>query len=612
MKRVLFAAALSAAVYGTTEWWYRHTAFTNDGPINQTPIASVYDVQKDVERRPVTKLIWQSLTDGDPVYANETIRTGSETNTGVKVQFIGGKYITLDADTLVTISSNNNEISLDLLDGSLFVAQNEKAIAPGAPDSPSPEASAMTLTLKSGDKKVDLTQATAQLSKSKGDKVDVQVLKGKATVEEGGKTSQEISAGQQLSSIDILLPKANAPFFFDPEKPEPVLFRWKGLAPNSKVSLWTGPSRRKLTEFREVSKINETEMTAQLDVGAHFWKLVASTDKGNVESGIRKIDIGTGLPPKMLFPLADSDLVKDKEPFTVDFRWTIPELSQDIMLEIAKDSLLEDSIVKKRVGSENNSYRQNLEPGIYYWRASAEYQGLKNTIPAKVVRFEVRSPSQVKLPPVAIEWSNPTESAPQYFVKEPIASWAWKTEQKDQVKMWRLNIAKDEQSLREPSSTNPAEVFQTMELNYKTPLKEAGKYVAFVEALGADNQVLAKSEPKWIEVASLPLLPSPEFQPQAGTLQSDNSGRLELNWSKVSGAKEYWLTLYDKSGNKMRTSKFIGTTTALSNLLPGNYKVGIVAIDEHGRESLKEEARIVEVPDKSALSAPKLKKIKVN
>jgi hypothetical protein len=110
----------------------------------------------------------------------------------------------------------------------------------------------------------------------------------------------------------------------------------------------------------------------------------------------------------------------------------------------------------------------------------------------------------------------------------------------------------------------------------------------------------------------LPLLPSPEFQPQAGTLQSDNSGRLELNWSKVSGAKEYWLTLYDKSGNKMRTSKFIGTTTALSNLLPGNYKVGIVAIDEHGRESLKEEARIVEVPDKSALSAPKLKKIKVN
>jgi hypothetical protein len=610
LNRVLVAAALSAAVYGATEWWYKHSALGKDGPKNQNPIASVFEVQKNVERRPVTRLIWQSLTDGDPVYPNETIRTGSDSDTTVKIQFEGGKFITLEPDTLVTISTNKNEISLDLLDGSLFVAQAEQPKnAQSVPANPNLEALQMTLTLKSGDKKVDLTQATAQLSKSKGNKVDVQVIKGKATVEEGGQAPKELSAGQKISSFEILAPEVGKPFFFSPEQPEPVLFRWKGLPAKTKVTLWTGKTRKNLSEFRQTLAPNENELTASLEPGKHFWKLVA---ENGIESAVYKIDVGTRTAPSLLYPVTESDIVKDKGNFIVDFRWTIPDLTQNIMLEIGKDPQLKDKIYEKTVSIESSSFGQALEVGTYYWRASALYQGSNRAVPAKVMRFEVQGQARVKLSPVAVQWINPLETSPQYFVHEPIATWSWKTEQKDQVKSWRLSIAKDEATLREPSSTNPTKIYETMETTYKTTVTEPGKYVAFVEALNAESQVLAKSETKWIEIAALPPLASPEFQPGNGTLQSDNTGRLELNWTKVSGAKEYWLTLYDKSGKEMRKAKFSGNTTALTNLLPGNYKVGIFAVDEHGRESQKQDARTVEVPDKSGLSAPKLKKFKVN
>jgi hypothetical protein len=143
-------------------------------------------------------------------------------------------------------------------------------------------------------------------------------------------------------------------------------------------------------------------------------------------------------------------------------------------------------------------------------------------------------------------------------------------------------------------------------------VKKPGRYIATVEALDERQQVLAKSNPKKIEIAPLPLLAAPEFEPKTGELSADNEGKLQLNWSKVNGAKVYWLTLLDNSGKEIRKAKFQGQSTALVNLLPGQYKVAIHAVDEHGRESEQEPARVVKVPDTSGLQSPKVKKIKVH
>ncbi|WP_374032328.1 hypothetical protein [Bdellovibrio bacteriovorus] len=79
----------------------------------------------------------------------------------------------------------------------------------------------------------------------------------------------------------------------------------------------------------------------------------------------------------------------------------------------------------------------------------------------------------------------------------------------------------------------------------------------------------------------------------------------------MEGAKEYWLTIR-KDGKELKRSKYMQNSTALKNLLPGEYEVELIAVDTYGRNSQAGPARKLLVPDKSNVRAPTLKKIKVN
>ena len=112
-------------------------------------------------------------------------------------------------------------------------------------------------------------------------------------------------------------------------------------------------------------------------------------------------------------------------------------------------------------------------------------------------------------------------------------------------------------------------------------------------------------------VAELPAIAAPNFLPLEGPLQAGGDGKSKLEWTKIDGAKEYWLTIR-KNGKELRKAKYASNTTALKNLLPGEYEVEISAVDQHGRNSEQSSPRKLIVPDKSNLRAPTLKKIKVN
>jgi hypothetical protein len=210
-----------------------------------------------------------------------------------------------------------------------------------------------------------------------------------------------------------------------------------------------------------------------------------------------------------------------------------------------------------------------------------------------------------------IGWQNPDEKTPQYFIDQPVASLGWLSAQKDQVKIWRLRLADKESDL----DSSAAQVFETKELSFKTKVQKPGRYIAMVEAIDERDRVIASSPMKALDIAPLPLLPSPKIQPESGELQATNQGKLDLKWNSVPGAKEYEITLFDNKGKEMTKRKSQQNSTGYPNipiLFPGKYQVKISAIDEHGRSSEKSEARQIQVPDGSGLNAPKLKKIKVN
>ena len=89
-------------------------------------------------------------------------------------------------------------------------------------------------------------------------------------------------------------------------------------------------------------------------------------------------------------------------------------------------------------------------------------------------------------------------------------------------------------------------------------------------------------------------------------------GKLDLKWTKLEGAKDYWIVFSDKQGKEIRRGKFLTANTSMVNLMPGEYQIEVFATDQFGREGQKGAPRQVVVPNNSGLKAPKLKKIKVN
>ncbi len=165
IKRLSLAALLSGSGFAATFVWYKSTDQTLI-KTGETPLAQVSQVSDEVLRRPPTRLLWNVVNTGDPLYNGEAIRTSDAGE--VRIQFEDGRYIDIEPDSLIVLSKAQGDISLDLMEGGLFV--NAKS------DSSKPSQTGGGLILNSAQGKVDLSGATASLSKSDDQKLNLQVV----------------------------------------------------------------------------------------------------------------------------------------------------------------------------------------------------------------------------------------------------------------------------------------------------------------------------------------------------------------------------------------------------------------------------------------------------
>jgi hypothetical protein len=597
-RRILFAALLSLSVYGATWYWHHSQTSLADQHNGMKPIAYVASVQEDARRRPAARLIWQLLSSGDPLYTGEAIKTSSSSE--VRIKFTDGeRYIDLDPDSLVVINANKNEISLDLMDGSILVAGGGDKVTEGAP----------ALTLNSAKGKVDLSRATASLSKSSQGGVDVQILKGKATNESG----QELKESD-VEMIKIFSPRSDRVTIVNPETHDPIKFNWQGFPPDSVVSLWVGASRKDLQMVAQTSSGNNHSLEKQIPTGKHFFKLIAKDPKNpnvQLESQLHRLEVVAKYPPGAIAPANDSNIVANKEENPVTFKWNRPEDAKNILLEISKDPGFKQKVTTKTFSDDENSFIQTLPGGEYYWRLSSSYSEVDHPFYSKSMRFTISSKPKVSL---KITWlaSGKTEADKeiQYYIDKPDMALAWQVDKKDEVKNWKVHFWPASAG-REPSSSSD-NIIKTEKQTLKTDLPNPGNYLAVVEGYNEYDVLIASSEIKAIDVAERPLLKAPVFEPESGNLTADNRGNLTLSWTSLNDVKEYRLRLLDKDGKEIKSAKFVKNSTSLVNLLPGQYKVDISAVDTYGRDSEHGLPRTVVVPDSSGLKAPKLKKVQVD
>lgn len=598
-KRLLFAALISSSVFVGTWIWYQSTDSSYSSTSNEKPLAYVGRVMNDIQRRPSSRLLWQIVNTGEPLYNGEAIRTSEQGE--VRIQFADSdRYLDLEPESLIVIKKSEGEIALDLMEGSLFVNAKEGSGDPAAPG----------LVLNSANGKVDLSQASASLSKGKGNAVDVQVLEGKASLKTEDGKSKDLTS---TSVIKILSPLPQKPVAMDAELPQPVPFKWQGFPAKSQVSLWVGPSRKEMKAIK-TAEAEKNELSAVLPFGRHYYKLVATNPEGKVlqESSVYKTEILARYAPTVVFPTADAQIPADKSPFDMTFKWQKGDDTRQMTLEVWTDPSLKNRVTAKSFQKEDSFTLPSLKPGTYFWRMSSYYVDSDKPLLGKVQKFTVKEPEQVQvkvepppLVPVQVSFNMPESSFTQYYTDTPQVGLNWKSDKNDQVAVWRVRVYGEDQ---DPSQVQPVEVKET---KFQTPVAKPGRYIASIEAVNKDGQVLGTTPPQTVDVNPLPLLKAPQFLPVEGQLQASMDGKSTLEWSPIEGAKEYWLVV-SKNGKELKRTKYASTSTSLKNLLPGEYDVEISAVDSHGRASETASPRKLLVPDKSNLKAPTLKKIKVN
>jgi hypothetical protein len=586
VRRILSAASISAAIYGGTWYWYQGTLSNTSDNGDLKPIAYADSVASDVKRRPSSRLIWQKLNTGEPIFPGEAVRTGGQGS--VKIKFSkNNSTLELDPDSLIVINSTDKEIALDLMDGSIMVA-GEKAEGSGGP----------SLTLNSEKGKVDLSKTTATLSKTAKGGLDVTVHRGTLTTASG-----EVLTQATMESINILTPASEDPILLNAEAVEPIRFSWKPVNGATKFQIWLGDSHK---ELKPLGESNAPLLEKKIPSGRHFYKVVALKTDGTqvAESHIRRIEVIAKRPPGPLAPHDEAYFFIGKAESPIDFKWTqVKGAPVDLEISNAPDF---KKILRSKSISDSTAHEEVLSPGDYYWRISAKYPGFEKPLVSKGLHFTVSNKPQIQ---ASIKWDPGIET--QKFFVNPLLNLSWSTEPKDITKQWKVRIWKAEHG-REPASSDDEMKITVIKQQTVQQMKAGGKYYAVVEAYNENDGLLAKSEIQSITVAPEALLPAPQFEPKDGNLVANPSGGLNLRWTALKDVKEYKLRLLDKTGKEIKTRGFDKNTTSLVNLMPGEYKVDVYAIDTHGRESEKGTPRVLIVPETSGLKAPKIKKVEVH
>lgn len=613
-KRLLLAAMISSSVFAATWFWYQATDNKFSSQNNEKPVAYVGKIFDDIQRRPASRLLWQAIYNGEPLFNGEAIRTSDKGE--VRIQFAGSdRYLDLEPESLIVIKQNQGEIALDLMEGSLFVNAKEGGSAEGGTGG--------GLVLNSATGKVDLSGASASLSKTKGRDLDLQVLEGKASIQDKNGQSRDLLKGSSgnlgangvqfnQSALQILSPSPQKPVYMDAEDVKPVNFHWKGFPAEASVAVYLGANRKDLKQVAKTAKPGDTEVSARLPLGKHYWKLVALNAQGQPlgESPIYRAQVLARYAPLAIYPAANADVaIPPGAPFDLNFKWQSGEETRNITLEVWKDAALKQIVSTKSLGKEDSFTLPALPAGAYYWRVSGFFEDSDKPILGKVQKFvltpseRLRDPASIKKN-IEVVWAQEETNEPQLYFEKPQLDLKWKASTQPEVHSWKVTVHE------ENGSPVVAKNLPVTETNFKAPVGKPGRYLASIEALDKNGDVMGEARERTLTLAPAPLLTGPKFIGEE-ILKASNSGRADLQWEKIGGAKEYYLTI-SKDGKELKKAKYVINSTALKNLMPGEYQVQISAMDEHGRMSEPGESRKLLVPDSSGIKAPKLKKIKVN
>lgn len=242
---------------------------------------------------------------------------------------------------------------------------------------------------------------------------------------------------------------------------------------------------------------------------------------------------------------------------------------------------------------------RDLKPGDYAWSVQALGAKGEESKFSAVNNFGLADLLELR-------WADGKADVEQkYFTASPSVDLVWEKGPDYAVK-YRTRV-KTERDIA--AAAVDSDWTTTEKVSVSKSVSADGVYLAEVEALDAKGRVVARTLRRRVSVTAEPLLPAPAFDASLGKeVVASGSGNARFAWAPVEGAKEYEIA-YDGRG-KLNEVRLPETQKNFTKLMPGKYTVTVRAIDSHGRRSPASAPKVMTVPDKSDVKAPKLKKFR--
>lgn len=399
LKRLIVALLTSAGCFLATVVWFETGKPVSDAG-DRAPIARMNESTNDVQRKPLKRVIWESVTKNDDLFPGEAIRTTE--NAEARIQLVkSGTIIHLEPNSLVVLEENEFGLSLDFLQGNMFVSGSGGA---GSGD----------ITLKTGSGEVKMNSADMSFSKGQDGTVDVAVLKGQAELQQGGKKmaldkDKSASLNEQGMSVDkdrvqILWPIAGETVLLNLIRGEKLEVAFKPLPKGYTVSAEWGASRANLKPAGASAPGEAGKIPVNGKSGKWFVKLTAKSEdpaQAPLVSNVIPLSIDPKSPPALTEPKADAQVVKESTGAAVTFNWLNRHKLESQVLEISADPQFKNVKSKQTFTGETAEYSAPLTDGTYYWRVTGFLKAKEKTeaLSSTAAKFTVVSTWEIK-PPV--------------------------------------------------------------------------------------------------------------------------------------------------------------------------------------------------------------------
>jgi hypothetical protein len=403
-NRLILPAIISIMGVTATQLWYKNA--TKAPPSNDSgpTIAVLERKNSQVERRPTTRLLWQAVERGDHLRAGEAVRTGSDASGQIKF-LKSGVTVSLEPDSVVVIEESNGQVALNLVNGGLFVKNDENN-----PQSKSNNASSQPV-IKAGSQTLSLGQKKSEVNLSLSDSGQANVLVGKGDVvldQSGKKQSLEqgsaktfAATAQAAAPIELLGLSPNSLAAFTSTTGQTLKVQWNPMKGAQSLILELGRTRDTLSKSTVNLSATDRNIGVPLKIGANFWRVKAYDVNQKLigESAIIYNEAISLEQPRLLQNFSGETIAKATSSSKVKLEWASPPRATLCDLIIAKDSQFKSVALSKSFDPQETTFDFNTaNSGPYYWQVKARWTGISQTATSVTGHFTITDSADLPVP----------------------------------------------------------------------------------------------------------------------------------------------------------------------------------------------------------------------